>query len=195
MVWGVCSVDLPSAAVVVFSARDVLCRPRHCQPSSPPFLPETWHLGVLTGLRVTLPLISMHESSREGSQPSLFQEEQEARCIPAATGHWVVSIEAGAHGSSSLSPDWWMACLTLSEQDGRCVGCVPEIVTPDCFIRAWLIELSSSWCKVPRHLVQPFPPSCLSRCHPRTLACLPACLTGLTPASHPPRDRYINKLV
>lgn len=59
----------------------------------------------------------------------------------------------GEFGSSS--PDWWMACLTLSEQDGRCAGCGPQIVTFDCFIRAWFIELSSPWNEVPRRFSRP----------------------------------------
>lgn len=95
------------------------------------------------------PLISMHGSSRGGSAifvpPTSTSWEQEAPHIPGATGHWMV----GAFWSSS--PDWWMGCLTLSEQDGRCAGCGPQIVTLDCFIRAWHIELSPSWNEVPRH--------------------------------------------
>lgn len=59
----------------------------------------------------------------------------------------------GEFGPSS--PDWWMACLTLSEQDGRCAGCGPQIVTFDCFISAWFIELSSPWNEVPRRFSRP----------------------------------------
>lgn len=148
-------------------------------------------------MRHTLPLISMHDSSREGSQPSLFLpplplESKRLRAFQQRLVIELFSIEVGEHGSSSLSPDWWMACLTLSEQDGRCVGWDPEIVTPDCFIRAWLIELSSSWSKVPRHLVQPFPHSCLSCGHPETLGCLPAWLASRLPPTHPGTDTLTN---
>lgn len=148
MVWRFSSVGLLSAAVVVFSARDVLC-PRHCWPPSPPFYAEMWHLYLSTIYMSHTPTnfyawSPQKEFTAIFVPPTAASQEQEALRIPAAVGHWVVSIEAGEHGSSSLSPDWWMACLTLSEQDGHCVGWGPEIVTPDCFIRAWLIELSSS---------------------------------------------------
>lgn len=94
--------------------------------------------------------------------PTSTSWEQEARPIPAATGHWMV----GEFGSSS--PDWWMACLTLSEQDGRCAGCSPQIVTFDRFIRGWFIELSSPWNEVPRRFSCPRL-SCLSHTHPGTV--------------------------
>lgn len=121
--------------------------------------------------------------------PTTASRVQEALHIPAAAGHWVVSIEAGEHGSSFLSLDWWMACLTLSEQDGRCVGWGPEIVTPDCFIRAWLIELSSSWSKVPRHFVQPFPPPV---CHAAIQGPWPACPPDWPDACLPPTQGQIH---
>lgn len=98
--------------------------------------------------------------------PTSTSWEPEARPIPAATGHWMV----GEFGSSS--PDWWMACLTLSEQDGRCAGCGPQIVTFDCFIRAWFIELSSPGMKFPG--ASAVPTSCLSHTHPGTVVRLAA---------------------
>lgn len=90
-------------------------------------------------------LISLHGSSRESSQPSLLLPPSTSKSIPAATGPGMV----GEFGSSS--PDWWTTCRTLSEQDGRCAGCGPQIVTFACFIRLWLMGLSSSWDEVPRH--------------------------------------------
>ncbi|KAI9546436.1 hypothetical protein NQZ68_027605 [Dissostichus eleginoides] len=47
--------------------------------------------------------------------------------------------------------------------------------------------------KVPRHLVQPFPP--LSVMLPSRDLVVPNSLLDWPDASHPPRDRYINKLV
>lgn len=130
-------------------------------PSQPPFLQPRWSLRVETccqpmetwhlGLSTALPLISMHESGSGAIFGTL-------ESIPAAAGHWAVPIEVGEHGFGSLSqPTWWMACLTLSEQDGHCAGWGPQIVTADGFIGGWRTELSSSQTRVPRP-----PLSCMS---------------------------------
>lgn len=178
--------------------RDTLC-PNHCQLAAPPFHPKTWHLYLLAGYASHTPTNLYAWGFTAIFVPSTAaSREQEAPCIPVATGHWVFSIEVGEHGSSSLSPDWWMACLTLSVQDGRWVGWGPEIVTPDCFIRVWLIELSSSQSKVPRHLVQrstPPPPTSYV-CHVAIrgpwAACLLAPLAWCPPPTHPGTDTLTN---
>lgn len=98
--------------------------------------------------------------------------------------HW------GGRAWVQLSVFWLMDGLSDFIWAGRTLlGWGPEIVTPDCFIRVWLWELSSCWSKVPRQLVQS-PPSLLSF---RDLG-LPTSFTGMTPASYPCWDRYINQL-
>lgn len=118
------------------------------QPPSPPFHPET---RLYLWASCTAPNLYAWVLQRGLTAifvpPTSTTWEQEARNIPAVTGHWTV----GEFGSSS--PDWWMACPTLSEQDRRCAGCGPQIVTFDCFIRAWLIGPSSPWNEGPRHLL------------------------------------------
>lgn len=148
MVWTFCRVGPQSTAVVVSSAKDMSCC-RHCQPPSPPFHPQTRHLYLSTGYVSHTPT-NLYAWLFQRGFTAIFVSSY--RCLSRARGsahscsdwslshfHW-----GGRPWESSLSPDWWMACLTLSEQDGRCVGWGPEIVTPDCSIRAWLIELSSS---------------------------------------------------
>lgn len=112
-------------------------------------------VSTLSPRDAALPLPNLSAWVLQGGLTAIFVPptstswEQEAGPIPAATGHWMV----GEFGSSS--PDWWMACLALSEQDGRCAGCGPQIVTFDCFISAWFIELSSPWNEVPRRFSRP----------------------------------------
>lgn len=124
------------AAMVVLSAWKT-CRQ---QPPCPPSHPQTWLWASRTPPHLYARVLQRR------SQPPLFLPP--APRIPAAPGDWMV----GEFGSSSA--DWWMACPTLSGQDGHGAGCGPQIVTFDGFIRVWLVELSSSWNEVPRHSSQ-----------------------------------------
>lgn len=196
MVWGFCSVDLPSAAVVVFSNRVVLC-PRHCQASSPPFFfffffsTRDVALRRLNRLRVTLPLISMHESSREGSQPSLFREEQEA-AVHSCSGWSLSCFHWGRRAWVQLSVSGLMDGLSDFIWAGRTLrwlhprDCHSWLLYQGLTYRAVILLEQGS--QAPRPAIPPL----LSVTLPPTDLGLPACLLDWPDACLPPTQGQIH---
>lgn len=146
------------------------------------FNPETWHLYLLTGFASHTPTNLYAWFLQRGFTaifvpPTAAPRELEAPCIPAAAGHWVNSIEAVQLSVSRLMDglsDFIWAGRTLCWLGPR--DCHSWLLYQGLTYRAVILFEQGS--QAPRPAIRP---SCLSHCHPGTLACLldwpDACLT------------------
>lgn len=157
------------------------------------FNPETLHLYLLTGYASHTPTNLYAWFLQRGFTaifvpPSAAPQEQEAPCIPAAAGHWVISIEAVQLSVSGLMDglsDFIWAGRTLRWLGPR--DCHSWLLYQGLTYRAVILLEQGS--QAPRPATRP---SCLSLCHPGTLACLPAWLAWRRPPTHPGTDTLTN---
>lgn len=191
MVWSLSGVGLLSAAVVVLLASDVSCPPPTIvKPPSPPFHPETWHLYLLAGYASHTPT---------NLYARFLHLCSSRRCLSRARG------SAHSSGGRSLSRfHWgrraWVQLPVSGLMDGLSdfiwAGRTLRWLGPrDC--HSWLLYqgltyraviLSEQGSQAPRSAI---PPSCLSRCHPGTLARL-LWLARRLPPTHPGTDTLTN---
>lgn len=136
-----------------------------------------WHLYLLTSYVSHTPTNLYAWSLQKGFTaifvpPTATSQEQEALCIPAAVGHSdiVFPLRLESMGPAlCLRTDGWPVCIYLSRTDAALAGAqrLSWLLYQGLTYRAViLLELGSH---APRLAI---PPSCLSLCHPWTLACL-----------------------